>query len=64
LGSVSDGHAQKIMRNGVIVIPPHDFKQLSGWYCRVQKVKNYEPSIVTYGIICLQNFINFLPAII
>jgi hypothetical protein len=39
LGYVIDAHAQMIMRNDVIVIPPHDFKHLSRCYCRVQKVK-------------------------
>jgi hypothetical protein len=35
LGLVSDAHAQRIMGNGVINIPPRDFKQLSRWYNRV-----------------------------
>jgi hypothetical protein len=60
---VRDAHAQRIMRNIVIVIPPHGFKQLSHWYYRVWEVKNYEFSFLTYGIISTQNFINFSPVI-
>jgi hypothetical protein len=52
------------MRNGVIVIPPHDFKQICRWYNCVLKDKNYEFLFVTYGIISMQNLINFRPAII
>jgi hypothetical protein len=37
------------MRNGVVVIPPHDFKKLCRRYYRLQKVKNYEFSELTYG---------------
>jgi hypothetical protein len=34
-GKVCDAHAQRVMGNGVIIIPPHDFKQSSRWYYRV-----------------------------
>jgi hypothetical protein len=30
LGQVRDAHAQRMMRNGVTIIAPHDFKQPSG----------------------------------
>jgi hypothetical protein len=52
------------MRNGVIIIPPHEFKQLSCWYYRVYKVENYEFSFVKYGIVSIQNLINFRQGII
>jgi hypothetical protein len=48
-GWVSDAHAQRIMRNGVI-IPPHDFKHPSRWYYRVLKQIKYEIAVVTNGI--------------
>jgi hypothetical protein len=35
-------HAQRITGNGVIIIPPHDFKQPPSWYHRVLKFKKCE----------------------
>jgi hypothetical protein len=52
------------MGNGVIIIPPHDFKQPSRWYYRVQKIKKHEFRVVTYGIKSIPNFINFRSAIL
>jgi hypothetical protein len=52
------------MGSGVIIIPPHDFTQLSYWYYRVQKVKEYEFAGVTSGITSTPNFIKILTHII
>jgi hypothetical protein len=62
-GKVRLSHAQRFLRNGVIVIPPHDFRQLCRWYYRMWKVAVYEFSFITSGIMCIQNFIDFLSAI-
>jgi hypothetical protein len=56
-------NAQKIMGNGVI-IPPHDFKQPSCWYYRLQEIKQYDFGVITNGITSIPNFINFRPAIL
>jgi hypothetical protein len=36
----SDAHAHSIMRNGIIIIPPHDFKESSRWYYRMHEGTN------------------------
>jgi hypothetical protein len=52
------------MGSGVIIISPHDLKQLSSWYYREEKVKNYDFAVVSYhGITSIPNLINFRPAI-
>jgi hypothetical protein len=51
------------MCNAVIVIPPHEFKQLFRWNKRMWEDKNYEFLFVIYGIMSTENFINFRPAI-
>jgi hypothetical protein len=42
LGQTGDTHAQRIKRNGVIIAPPHKFKELFCWFMKV-----YEHNIVT-----------------
>jgi hypothetical protein len=58
----SDAHAQRIMGNGVIT-PPHDFKQLSRWYYRLNKIKKYAIEVITYGIKSIPNFMKILAGI-
>jgi hypothetical protein len=58
LGEVSG--EQRVMGSGVIIIPPHKFKQLSCWYYRVRILPNYEFAIITYGITSMPNFIKTL----
>jgi hypothetical protein len=62
-GQVSDAHEQRIMFNGVIT-PPHDFRQPSRWYYRVQKVAKYEFGEITYGITSIPNCMYILTDII
>jgi hypothetical protein len=47
-----------------IISPPHDFKQSSRWYYRVQERIKYVPGVVTYGITSIPNFMNFRPDIL
>jgi hypothetical protein len=54
----------RIMRNGVIVNPPHDFKQPSCWYFRVQEGLKQEFIFVTYGVTSIPNLMNFRPTIV
>jgi hypothetical protein len=59
LGYVSDAHAQSIMRKGVAGgVPPRDFKVLSGWYYRINGVRNCDFGEITCGITSVQKFIN------
>jgi hypothetical protein len=50
------------MRNGVVIDPPHDFKQPSPYYYKVWKHKMCDSGEFTYGIISIPNFMNFRPA--
>jgi hypothetical protein len=50
-----------MMRNGVIIIPPHEFKQPSRWYYRMWESILYEIGVLTYGITSTRNFANFRP---
>jgi hypothetical protein len=56
--------AQRIMGNGVITIPTHDFKQQSRWYYQVWEVKRYEFRAVIYGITSIPNFVKILTDIV
>jgi hypothetical protein len=56
-------HAHSINGNSVIIIPPHEFKQTSCWYYKVQEVTNYDFRVVTYGITSTPYFIKILKAI-
>jgi hypothetical protein len=49
--------------NGVIINPPHDFKQPSCLYCRGYEITKYESEVSTYGITCVPNVIQVLPGI-
>jgi hypothetical protein len=42
------------MGSGVIIIPPHEFKQLSSRHFREKKIENYAFAGVTYGITTYQ----------
>jgi hypothetical protein len=61
---VSDVYAHRMTRNSVIVIPPHDFMQISRWYYGDSKIENYEFSFVKCGMISIQRSINFRTTII
>jgi hypothetical protein len=52
------------MRNGVIIIPPHDFEHQSRWYYRVSDFKKYSFGVVTYSITSIPDFIKILKIII
>jgi hypothetical protein len=49
-GYVRDAHAQRIMDNGIIITPPHDFKQISRWYFHVQLLTKYTFGVIICGI--------------
>jgi hypothetical protein len=63
-GKVNDAHAQRIIGTGVVIIPPHEFKQLFCCNYSVQKVKVCEFAVVTNDITTITNFINFRPSIL
>jgi hypothetical protein len=48
-----------IMGSGVIIISPHEFKELSCWYYREYKAENYEFAFVPYGTPTIPNFTTF-----
>lgn len=61
LSWIGDAHAQRVIRNGV-VIPPRDYECSLRWKNRVQKVRKHESGIVTNGITFIPIFIDFSPA--
>jgi hypothetical protein len=54
----------KGVANGVIIFPPREFDVPSEWYYKEQIVRNGEIGEVTCGIMSVQNFISFRPAIL
>jgi hypothetical protein len=54
----------KDMRNGVISIPPHEFKQPSSSYFRVLEFEKHYFGVAPYGITAIQNSMIFRPAIL
>jgi hypothetical protein len=58
----SDGHAHRIIGNGVNN-PPRNSKHSSRWYYRVSKVINYELGMVTYVIKPMPDSTNSSPAV-
>jgi hypothetical protein len=60
----SDAHAQKVIMGNGVIIPLHDFEQLSRWYYREKKGLNYVTGVLAYGITFMPNFMNFRPAIL
>lgn len=55
--------AHSIMHN-YTTVTPHEFRSVSPWYYREQKVKNYESFRVTYSATTTPIFINFSSAIL
>jgi hypothetical protein len=60
----SDAHAQSIIDNDFIIIPPHDFEHLSRWYYRVLEVKKCELGAVTCGTTSIPSLMESLTAIV
>jgi hypothetical protein len=60
----SDKNEERIMGNGVIITPPHDFKQPSIWCNRVQKVTNYAFGVLTHGKKSIPNVMKILTEIV
>jgi hypothetical protein len=52
------------MCNGVIINPPHEFKQPLRWQYRVLEVAKYEFGVIIYGITSIPNFMQILTNII
>lgn len=63
LGKVSDKHAQCIMRNSVVVIPPQDFKHVLFVLPTARKHK-YKTPLFSCGITHVSNFVNLRLAIL
>jgi hypothetical protein len=55
---------RKSWGNGVIIIPPHDFKHPPNWYYRAQLVTKYTFGIITYGMKSVPNFMKIRTEII
>jgi hypothetical protein len=64
LGQVCDAHEQRIISNGVINIPPHDFKQPSRWYYRLFFVTKYTFGAIIHGMKSIPNLVKILTEII
>jgi hypothetical protein len=52
------------MGNGIIIVPPHDFKHPSRWNFRLKEIKMYEFGTVSDGITSTPNFMKIRPAIL
>jgi hypothetical protein len=52
------------MGNGAIIVPLHDFKRPTQWYCRIKEIKKYGLGAVSNGITSIPNFMKIRPAIL
>jgi hypothetical protein len=57
-------HAQKIMGNGIIIIPPHNFMHPSWWYYQLYELKKYDFGWASNDIMSITNVIKLHPAIL
>jgi hypothetical protein len=56
LGEVGDAPAQRIVINGVIIVPPHELEDLSHWYLQLLEKKTYYCGPGFNCIIFIPNF--------
>lgn len=61
---VSDVHARRFMRSGIMFFPPHVFDHPSWWYYRLRDVKKCDYGVVAHGINTVPNLISFLLSIL
>jgi hypothetical protein len=49
-------HALRIMGNGVLIVPPHEFEHPSRWYYQSLEIKKHRSGLCFNGMISTPNF--------